>query len=133
MTIIVFLLTNKFGKFGCFFCFNPIITAPSQPPIDVRLIQVQPGKITFNWTSVDPHCDSLSYNIISTNCGQCPPTTSNTSVTCTDITMVTSGLGQVCTLSIQAVVCGNITGIQSSFTSVIMKGASLFSWHLSLP
>ena len=104
--------------------------APFQSPNDIRLIQVQPGQITFNWTSVDAQCDSVSYNIISSNCGHCPSTTSNTNITCRD----TVASGQVCTFIVQAVVCGNITGNQSSPTSVIMKGALLYycSVHLLL-
>ena len=94
--------------------------APLPPPNDVRLINVQPGRITFNWTSVDALCDSVSYNIIrfSSNCGQCPSTTNNTTATCTD----TVASGQVCTFIVQAVVCGTITGSQASPTTVIMEG-----------
>ena len=87
------------------------------PPNDVRVVDVQPGQITFNWTSLDTECDSLSYNIISYNCGRCPSTTSNTSVTCTNVV----ALGQVCTILVQTVVCGN-TGILSQPTTVMLKG-----------
>ena len=90
---------------------------PFPPPIDVQLIDVQPGRIAFNWTSVDAQCDSLSYNIISFNCGTCPSTTSNTSILCSGVV----ASGQVCTLIVRAVVCGN-TGNQSNPISVIMKG-----------
>ena len=97
--------------------------APYQPPNDVRLINVQPGQLIFNWTSVDPRCDSVSYNIISSNCGDCPPTTSNANVTCTDIQVAS---GQVCVLIVQPVVCGNIVGNQSSPTTVIIRGTPPF-------
>ena len=97
-------------------------TTPFQPPNDIRLIQVQPGQLTFNWTSIDAQCDSVSYSIISSNCGQCPSTTSSTNITCRD----SVASGQVCSLIVQAVVCGNITGNQSSPTSVIMKGVLLY-------
>ena len=104
-----------------------IIIAPFQPPNDIRLIQVQPGRITFNWTSVDAQCDSLAYNIISSNCGSCPPITTNTNVTCTGIV----ASGQVCTFTVQAVVCGNLTGNQSGTTSVIMKGVhNMTQWRM---
>lgn len=96
------------------------ISAPYPPPNDVRLVDIQPGEITFNWTSVDAQCDSLSYNITSFNCGDCPPTTSNTNVTCTNVV----ALGQVCTFLVQTVVCGNI-GILSHPTTAILKGNRL--------
>ena len=101
--------------------------APLPPPNDVRLINVQPGQITFNWTSADALCDSVSYNIIASNCGQCPPTTNNTTATCTYVV----ASGQVCTFIVQAVVCGTITGSQASPTTVIMEG-ELFSIMLLL-
>ena len=88
------------------------------PPNDVRLINVQPGQITFSWTSVDALCDSISYNIISSNCGTCPITTTNTTATCTDVV----ASGQVCTFIVQTVVCGSIIGILSNPTTVILKG-----------
>ena len=91
------------------------------PPSDVRVVDVQPGRITFNWTSVNTECDSLSYNIISHNCGTCPHSTSNTSVTCTNV----ESLGQLCTFLVQAVVCGN-TGIISHPTTVKLKGINYY-------
>ena len=108
----------------CEFCTFVSIynVAPLPPPNNVQLTNVQPGQITFNWTSVDTLCDSVSYNIIASNCGQCPSTTNNTTATCTDVV----ASGQVCTFIIQAVVCGTITGSQASPTTVIMEG-ELFS------
>ena len=93
------------------------------PPNDVRLADVQPGQITFNWTSVDALCDSLSYNIISSNCGQCLLTTTNTTATCTGVV----ASGQVCTFIVQTVVCG-IIGILSHPTTVILKGIPTFRY-----
>lgn len=86
----------------------------------MQLIDVQVNRITFNWTSVDAQCDSVSYNIFSFNCGRCRITTSNTTVTCADAVFS----GQVCTFNVQAIVCGNIVGNLSDPLSVIMKGKS---------
>ena len=97
------------------------VSASFPPPNDVRVVDVRPGQITFNWTSVDAECDSLSYNIISYNCGRCPSTTSNTSITCTNVV----ALGQVFTILVQTVVCGN-TGILSQPTTVILKGINYY-------
>jgi hypothetical protein len=96
---------------------NILTSGSFPPPNDVRVVDVQPGRITFNWTSVDTECDSLSYNIISYNCGMCPFNTSNTSVTCTNVV----ALGQLCTFLVQTVVCGN-TGNPSRPTTVMLKG-----------
>ena len=99
--------------------FLCIINAESsQSPNDVRLSYVQSGRITFNWTSVDALCDSISYNIISSNCGRCPSMTTNTTATCSDV----MALGQVCTFAVRTVVCGNITGNMSHPVHVILRG-----------
>jgi hypothetical protein len=96
---------------------------PFPPPTDVHLsdVNVQSGRISFNWTSVDAQCDSISYNITSINCGRCPTTSSNNTVTCSDARFS----GQVCTFIVQAVVCGNIVGNLGVPISVIMKGKAI--------
>ena len=91
------------------------------PPTDIRLVDIHPGQITFNWTDVAALCQSLYYNIISYNCGRCPSVTSNTTVTCTDVV----ASGQVCTLSIQTAVCDDVFGNLSNPISVILKGIDL--------
>ena len=94
------------------------ISEPFHPPNDVRLSHVQPGQLTFNWSSPDVQCDSLSYKIITLNCGRCPSVTTNTTVTCTSVV----ASGQVCTFVVQTVVCGNLTGNMSDPFYVILKG-----------
>ena len=96
-----------------------VIIESFAPPNEVRLIHIQPGQLTFNWTSVDVMCDSVSYKIISSNCGRCSPVTINTTVTCTDVV----ASGQVCIFVIQTVVCGNLTGNMSHPIYVILKGS----------
>ena len=101
------------------------IIAPFSSPNDVRLVDVQPGQMTFNWTSVDTECKSLAYKIISSNCGRCPATTHNTTVTCIDVV----ASGQVCTFIVQTEVCGNLTGNFSNAVSVTLKGTSSYHYH----
>ena len=72
---------------------------------------------------MDVLCDSVFYNIISSNCGRCPRATTNTTVTCTNVVVLTSG--QVCTFTVQTVVCGNLTGNMSHPVYVILKGRSV--------
>lgn len=93
---------------------------PFTPPNDIRLVDVQPQQVTFNWTAVDMLCQMVVYKIFSFNCGRCPPESASTSVTCTDVI----ASGRVCTFNVQPVVCGNITGNLSNPVSVILKGMS---------
>ena len=62
--------------------------------------------LTFDWSPVAPDCHTLHYNILSSNCGSCSTTTTNTTVTCTDVPTD----GSMCTFAVQTVVCGNIVG-----------------------
>ena len=68
-------------------------------------------------------CSSLHYNILSSNCGSCPTTTTNTTVTCTDV--LTDG--GVCTFAVQTVVCGNILGNLSDTVQVHLKDSAIKS------
>ena len=68
----------------------------------------------FGWSPVAPDHSALHYDIITSNCGSCPNTTTNTITTCTDVPTH----GSVCTLAIQTVVCGNIIGDPVNFTVI---------------
>ena len=72
--------------------------------------------VTFLWSPVAPDCPAIHYNILASNCGSCPTTTNHTTVTCTDIPINDS----VCTLSVQTVVCGNITGNTSDPITIVL-------------
>ena len=64
-------------------------------------------EVTFNWSKIHLNCMDVHphYTILSSNCGSCPTTTTNTTVTCTDVHYDDG----VCTFAVQTVVCGNIT------------------------
>ena len=70
--------------------------------------------LTFSWSPVTSDCPSLHYNILSSNCGSCPATTTHTTVTCTDVPTD----GSVCTFAVQTVICGNIVGDSSDSVNV---------------
>ena len=70
-------------------------------------------ELMFSWSPVAPDHSTLHYDITS-NCGSCPNTTTNTTATCTDVPTD----GSVCTLAILAVVCGNIMGDPLNFTVI---------------
>jgi hypothetical protein len=77
---------------------------------------------TFTWSAPSSGCPNVRYNILASNCGSCPTTTNHTNVTCTDIPMD----GSTCTLTLQTVVCGIITGelSQVSFFNSNIPGQS---------
>ena len=68
----------------------------------------------FSWSPAAPDHSALRYDIITSNCGNCPNTTTNTTAICTDVPTD----GSVCTLAIQTVVCGNIIGDPVNFTVI---------------
>ena len=83
--------------------------------------------LTFSWSPVQPNCYSIAYKITSENCGECPTLTHNTSVNCIIITNHTNAaLDQMCTFSIQSVVCGNSTGNASTSVTAKLKGITIF-------
>ena len=86
------------------------------------------NKITFTWSPVAPTCPSLHYNILSTNCGSCPTTTTNTTVTCTDVPTD----GSLCTFAVQTFVCGNVDGNFSDLIHVALKDTSMFECSFSV-
>ena len=68
-------------------------------------VMINAKQVTFNWSPVAPDCP-VHYTILSSNCGSCPTTTTNTTVTCTDL----PSDGGVCTFAVQTVPCGLISG-----------------------
>ena len=80
------------------------------PPKDfIATMDLSLREITFKWSKspAAPDCPSLHYNILASNCGSCPTTTTNTTVTCTDVPTN----GSMCTFSIESVVCGKVVNL----------------------
>jgi hypothetical protein len=73
-------------------------------------------ELTFSWSPVAPDCPAIHYNILASNCGSCPTTTNHTNATCTDVHTNNS----ICTIAVQTVVCGNITGNISDPVSITL-------------
>ena len=94
--------------------------APYPPPdkVSISLVDLSSRRLTFIWSSVAPDCPTIHYNILSSNCGSCPTTTTYTTVTCTDVPTD----GDMCTLALETVVCGNVTGNLSDIVQGILKG-----------
>ena len=61
----------------------------------------------------------MHYKINATNCGQCPSTADTNSVTCDIPNNV--AFEQICVLTVEAVVCGNVTSEYSGETKKLIK------------
>ena len=92
----------------------------SVSPNSIYLNDITPSQLTFSWNQSFLNCPSFSYLITCDNdCGiQCPNTTTNTTITCSNVT----ANGQVCSLFVQTEVCGNITGKKSNPLILTLKG-----------
>ena len=99
---------------------NYSITAPLPPPSNVTLSKINSSHLTFTWNSVSPDCQAVHYKVNATNCGQCPNTADSNSVTCTIPTNI--AFEQNCVLAVEAVVCGDVSGIPSEPIVFAMKG-----------
>ena len=90
-----------------------IHSAPLPLPnkVQINSTDISSKQLLFNWSPVVQNCPSLHYNILSSNCGNCLTTTTNTTVICTD---VPTDRGGVCLFAIQTVVCGDIVGNRST-------------------
>ena len=91
------------------------------PPEKVYITEVnlKLKLVTVNWSPVDSDCPALHYNILPSNCGSCPTTTTNITVTCTDVPTD----GSVCTFAVQTVVCGNIFSNSSDQMQLMITAA----------
>ena len=96
-----------------------VVTAGPLPPpnnVHVSVANFVSGELTFTWSSVLPHCSSISYNISASNCGNCPTNTTKTTVTCTDAP--TWSNDTLCTFAVQTILCGTIVGNSSEQVTV---------------
>ena len=76
-------------------------------------------QLPFSWSPVATDCHAIHYNILASNCGNCPTTTNHTTVTCTDV----PNNDNVCNFAVQTVVCGIIT---SNFSDPISINTCIF-------
>jgi hypothetical protein len=99
---------------------------PPQPPNDVKLRRITHGQLFFNWTSSLPHCPSIHYDITTSSCGECPESTTGSTITCNVLAINES---RMCKLIIQTVVCGSIPGTTSDPITVLIKGNKFNSYN----
>ena len=85
-------------------------------------------QLVFNWSPVAPDCPAIHYNILTSNCGSCPTTTTHTTAICTDVPID----GSVCMFALQTVVCGKIVGNSSETIEGMLKGLHiLLLWKVT--
>ena len=80
-------------------------------------MEANSSQLIFQWSSVALSCEAVHFYINASNCGHCPNVTNDTTIRCTGFS-----LNQVCLLSVQTVVCDNITGNESRRVEVILSG-----------
>ena len=87
--------------------------------MNVRLSSIDNGHITYTWDSVDFSCPATHYFINASGCGECPNTTHSVNITClTEL----NEQPQVCSLSVQTVLCGHLFGNHSSINQFRIRG-----------
>ena len=114
------LTTGTFQSTITYISIIHFISAPFPPPSNVTLSLINSSHLTLTWNSVSPNCQAVHYKINTTNCGQCPNTADTNSVTCNISKNV--AFEQICVLTVEAVVCGNVSGIPSEPTVFVMNG-----------
>ena len=80
-------------------------------------------EIVFSWDQTE-NCPSISYNILSRNCGNCPNSTNATSVSC--FNYIVSESVTICMFWIEVAICSHsatpIVGNPSNSTSLNLTG-----------
>ena len=81
---------------------------PLPPPnnLHMNVANFDSRELTFTWSPVFPDCNSINYNILASNCGNCSSITTKTTASCTDVPTTYS----MCRMAIQTVLCGFVVG-----------------------
>ena len=93
------------------------LLAPFPPPsgLHVETIDHESNQVVFAWNKLTARCSSIQYVITSINCGVCPNTTTNTSITCIQYSVSTNG---TCMIAVQTKICGHLLGERSEYVTV---------------
>ena len=116
----IYKVNEKYIVNNCI-CFSTANSVPLSSPKTISLNDVSSdGQLIFSWSSVVQNCPSIQYNVNTTDCGVCPDNTADTNLTCT--TSNVSSIEQMCSFSVQTVVCDNIAGEVSAPLTITLKG-----------
>ena len=77
-----------------------MIAAPFSPLDYISWTANMSGELTFSWSTEAPDCPAVSYNIFTSNCGNCPTNSTHSTVACTDVKTD----GSLCTFALQMLV-----------------------------
>ena len=99
-----------------------ILFMPIAPPRNINLMYANKHKLVFTWESSCLGCPAVQYIINASNCGECPATTAENTLTCN--VSLTATL-QTCTLTIKSLVLENYIGSASETALVAVKGKTL--------
>ena len=92
-----------------------ITETPHLSPSNVHVDSNDSHQITFAWDEMTVQCSSLQYIITAINCGVCPNTTADKSVTCDTQSQHTNN---VCLFAVQTEICGHLWGNRSKYVIV---------------
>ena len=70
----------------------------------------------FVWDEIS-QCPYIQYVITAINCGMCPNTTTNTTITCT-LADTSTPANHTCMFAVQTELCGYILGERSEYVTV---------------
>ena len=86
---------------------------PFPPPTDIELVESNDTHLRLSWKKVSSNCSSIRYQIVASNCGECPHTTLTNEATCIgNYTQLRNN--QQCSFAVKTVVCDDIAGAASS-------------------
>ena len=89
---------------------------PYGPPDDVHLERFERNQLVFVWNEIY-QCPYIQYVITAINCGMCPNTTTNTTITCT-LADTSTPANRTCMFAVQTELCGYILGERSEYVTV---------------
>ena len=99
------------------------LTEPPTPPTNLTWEWTEGhSSITFTWSPSDSNCSNIHYNIKECGCGTCPNYSTVASITCSN---TSNGTLHTCSISLQTVICGNISGVWSNPVYLSMMGEGI--------
>ena len=106
-------------------------------PSIIQFKRLEKNQLEFSWNQATniSQCPSTQYIITTRNCGNCPNTTTDTTVVCTSVNASDSANG-TCMFAVQKEVCGHLLGNRSEYfvvnlTEYILHGENANLIHLN--
>ena len=92
---------------------------PFPPPsgLHVETIDHESNQVVFTWNKLTARCSSIQYVITAMNCGVCPNTTTDTSITCISYN-VSAQMNGTCMIAVQTKICRHLLGERSEYVTV---------------